>query len=60
MKRRIPIHRCPGCGGPAERDCVDNFGKPYKGCSGACRIVLPDVATQTGSQITPRPRDEEE
>ena len=49
MKRRIPIHRCPGCGGPAERDCVDNFGKPYKGCSGACRIVLPDVATQTGS-----------
>lgn len=30
---------CIGCGGPTERDCVDNFGKPYKGCSGGCRLL---------------------
>ena len=38
MKRHIPSNRCPFCGGPAEADCVDNHGKPYKGCSSGCRI----------------------
>ena len=38
MKRRIPGNRCPFCGGPAEADCADNHGKPYKGCSNGCRI----------------------
>ena len=38
MKRNNPT-ACIGCGGPAERDCVDNFGKLYKGCSGGCRLL---------------------
>ena len=41
MKRRISSNRCPFCGGPAEADCVDNHGKPYKGCSNGCRIKSP-------------------
>ncbi len=37
-RRRIAPHRCFNCGGPAEADCIDNLGQPYKGCSRGCRI----------------------
>jgi len=38
MKRRIPKDRCPSCGGPCTKPCVDNFGGKYLGCDRGCRI----------------------
>lgn len=49
---RIGPNRCIGCGGPADADCVDNFGAPYKGCSRGCRILSLTEIKRRGHQVS--------
>lgn len=47
-KRRKIRSGCISCGGPCNRPCTDNSGRPYLGCDAGCRFkTLAEVEAET-------------